>query len=690
MLRFLSHKRFFKQLILIFMLFTLGTVIGLGVPAALLIKRGMDTQLHTAIDQSNQTTLALFSYKNSQIKNLATLLVERPTLQSFLSESQDLEGLEAYLESFRENSGMDAISICIPGATLASAGDDSGKLLCEVDQFDSLKVVDDDVWLISTDVLTSEEFDSARVVVGVRAESILDEFNLQTGLDYVLFSDEKIFASSISENQKEISPEYLSSLEKYQIIPIAADNRALGSFMVAEISLPDQPGFDLIGLFNIDSTVALNRQLRNLILITLMCVSLVSALVAVLLSRRISRPLNYLAKSAVLLREGDLNTPLTTSSSTWEIDQLTNALEDARVGLKHSLDELNKDKIWIENLLNAIVEGIVTIDERSFITFASEGIERILDLDAATIMGRSIDDYFITPTGEDLFSQQIPGQNQGRRILVSMNGKESLLNVSASSFVPPEAGNATRALVIRDVTDEERIHKLIGEFMANITHEFRTPLTALSASVELLLDELPNLSNEEIGQLLHALNIGIIDLQSLIDNLIQAASIEAGRFKVNPQEVELSSIIVTGINTIQPLAKKHGLMINQPKEKQSFLVKADKRRTVQALINLLSNAIKHSPDGGIITVTTLILENEVLIEVQDEGQGVSSDRQAQLFNRFVAPISEKDFSEIGLGLGLSVVKAVVEAQGGKVGFKESEIGSAIFWFTLPLVKGRDL
>ena len=186
------------------------------------------------------------------------------------------------------------------------------------------------------------------------------------------------------------------------------------------------------------------------------------------------------------------------------------------------------------------------------------------------------------------------------------------------------------------------------------------------------------------------MNIGIIDLQSLIDNLIQAASIEAGRFKVNPQEVELSTIIVAGINTIQPLAKKHGLMINQPKEKQSFLVKADKRRTVQVLINLLSNAIKHSPDGGIITVTTLILENEVLIEVQDEGQGVSSDRQAQLFNRFVAPISEKDFSEIGLGLGLSVVKAVVEAQGGKVGFKESETGSAIFWFTLPLVKGRGL
>ena len=688
MLRFLSHKRFFTQLIFIFMLFTLGTVVGLGVPAAWLIKQGMDTQLHALIDQSNQTTLALFSNKHNQIRNLATLLVERPTLQEFLLETQEIEALEVYLEAFRENSGMDAISICDSDGSLAAAGDESAKRLCELDQFVAFQEVADDAWLLSTAALTGEDFDSTRVVVGVRAKSILEEFSQQSGLDYVLFSDGKVVANTSPGIEQEISSEITPSLETYQTIMIEAESGAMGSYMAAVVHLPDEGGFDLIGLLSTDTTIALNRQLRNLILITLVCVSLVGALLAVFLSRRISRPLNHLARSAALLREGDLMTPFTTSSSIWEIDQLTNALEDARVGLKHSLDVLSKDKAWIENLLNAIVEGILTIDERSTITFASEGIERILGLDASTIMGRPIDDYLITPPGEDLFSKQIPGQNQGRRIIISRNGRELLLNVSASTFVPPEAGNATHALVIRDVTDEERIHKLVGEFMADITHEFRTPLTALSASVELLLDELPNLSNEEIGQLLHALNIGIIDLQSLIENLIQAASIEAGRFKVNPQEVKLSDILLTGVNTIHPLAKKHGLTINHPKEKQFFLVKADKRRTVQVLINLLSNAIKHSQEGGIITITTLILEEEVRVEVQDEGQGVSADRRAQLFNRFAAPIPEKESSDIGMGLGLSVVKAIVEAQGGNVGFKESEIGGAIFWFTLPLVKGN--
>ena len=109
-----------------------------------------------------------------------------------------------------------------------------------------------------------------------------------------------------------------------------------------------------------------------------------------------------------------------------------------------------------------------------------------------------IDDILTTMPGEDRFSQQIPLIDQVRRIPVLIGENGVLLAVSRSEFIPPDAGNATTALVIRDVSDEERIHQLIGEFMANITHEFRTPLAALSASVELLVDQLPDLSPPEI------------------------------------------------------------------------------------------------------------------------------------------------------------------------------------------------
>jgi signal transduction histidine kinase len=236
------------------------------------------------------------------------------------------------------------------------------------------------------------------------------------------------------------------------------------------------------------------------------------------------------------------------------------------------------------------------------------------------------------------------------------------------------------------VTDEERIHKLMGEFMANITHEFRTPLTALSASVELLIDQLPTLSNEEVKHLLNSLDIGIVNLQALIDNLIEAASIEAGRFKVNPKPVELNTIIKAAMDTIQPLARKHQVQIIPPKQKQSFLVMADQRRTSQALLNLLSNAVKHSPERGNITIRTLLLKDTVMVEVHDEGAGVSPDFQTHLFNRFTSIDPEEESSDPGFGLGLSVVKAIIESQHGEVGFRNKDDNGALFWFTLPMVE----
>ena len=407
--------------------------------------------------------------------------------------------------------------------------------------------------------------------------------------------------------------------------------------------------------------------------------------VAVLVARRISTPLNQLAKSAASLREGDLQTPLKTPSNVWEIDQLSNALEDARISLKYSLDQLRQEKLWIENLMNSIVEGLVTVDDSFRITFASKSLERILGLDATLLPGKHLDDVFLPIPGESSFSQQMPESNQSCRIAVCKDDEEILLSVSASNALPAESGNATRALMVRDVSDEERVHRLVGEFMANITHEFRTPLSALAASVELLRDELPNLSVEETGQLLEALNIGIIDLQALIDNLIETASIEAGRFKVNPKAVELSTILSDAIKTVQPLILKKGLRLQMVDPQPSFLVRADRRRSVQALVNLLSNAIKHSPEKGHLSLRSLLLGEEVLLEIQDEGSGVQQEFQDQLFKRFASNESGQDLSTVGMGLGLSVFKAVIEAQGGQVGYRNSEGGGAIFWFTLPLV-----
>lgn len=685
-MKFLSSKRFAVQLILIFVIFTLGALVALGLPAALLLNRQNNLQIRALADQANQTGHALLNEKRSQLENSALLLIERPTLNQLLVEEQDQGKFGTYLAEFLRNATIEAIVICEAESALAFAGESGSTAMCQFEGESRFALVEGAAWMLARADWGGEPANHTYIVVGEQADRILENFKLQSGMDYLLIHDGQAAASTVDELSVRLEDEIDSGLSNNQRIKVEDVGGQSTVYHATILPMTGMQDFELVGLLDIESFLALNRQLRNLVWVAFLAVSLAGAVIAVFVSRRISKPLDQLARSAISLREGDLTTPLASSSKIWEMDQLTNALEDARVGLKHSIDQLRKEKLWIENMLNSIVEGILTLDEKNRITYVSKTIEAMLGIEMPHLLGRAIDDIFAAVEGEDEFSQQIPGENQSARISALLNAREALLQVSVSTFIPPDAGNATRAIVIRDVTDEERIHRLVGEFMANITHEFRTPLSALSASVELLVDQLPDLSTQEIGQLLHALNIGIIDLQSLIDNLIEAASIEAGRFKVNPRQVALGEITQASVDTVLPIVQKRGLEIIQPAIRQGFLVMADRRRTTQVLVNLLSNAIKHSPENGTVTIRSLMLENHVLIEVQDEGEGVAPERQLQLFNRFISAGSDHDLSLVGMGLGLSVVKAIVEAQGGKVGYKAGEPHGAIFWFTLPLVR----
>ncbi len=687
MVRWITAKKFAVQLILIFTLFTMGTVIMLGIPVTYLLGRQTEIQLRALLDQTNQTTIALFDNKINQLERVGSLITERPALRQLVFNGEDIELLIGYLEDFLANSGIDVIVLCVPSEVIAWAGVDDGVELCAPDVIHAFHTADSEVWILSRGELVNDNTREFHVVVGKLAISILGEFQTQSGMNYFLFDNGLSSVTTMPDIDDRALTGQFHELKHYQELILKENSAGDHTYMVARIPLPDQGSFELIGLMDIEALRVVNQQVRTVILATFLTVGVIGAFVAVLISRRISHPLNHLASSAMALRKGDLSTRLTKESDIWEIVQLTNALEDARVSLKHSLDQLRTEKAWIENLLDSIVEGIITIDEKNRVTYASEAIERILGKELAYILGHPVDDLFKPSSGENLFSHQIPDANQSRQIPVRIMDREVVLVVSASEFIPPDAGNADIALVVRDVTDEERVHRLIGAFLANITHEFRTPLSALAASVELLMEQVPSLSPDETMELLNVLKIGIIDLQTLINNLIEAASIEAGRFKMIPRPVLLSAILVEAVNTIQPIASKYGVSICLPKPKPAYLVNADQRRTIQAMLNLLSNAIKQSPANGKIFINTMLLKEHVVVEVQDQGGGVPNELHNKLFNRFTTHDLGKEFPQLGLGIGLSVVKAIIETQHGKVGFKNKEDKGAIFWFSLPLAKG---
>jgi len=249
-----------------------------------------------------------------------------------------------------------------------------------------------------------------------------------------------------------------------------------------------------------------------------------------------------------------------------------------------------------------------------------------------------------------------------------------------------------RNLWQRTLAELRQEKALTEHFLASVSHEFRTPLTAVAASVELLLDQVDELSSAELHELLATLHLGVLNLRKLVDNLLESASIESGRFRVRPRPANLGDIIAEAVTTMQPLLDRHGqrLAVDLPATIPGVL--ADPRRVVQVLVNLLSNASNAQralPDsaGRQITISAAVVSGgqTVQVLVADHGPGIPSARRTELLHgrRFAAASASADANApVGFGLGLSVVKAIVAGHGGQLGIDDRPGGGAVVWFTL--------
>lgn len=237
--------------------------------------------------------------------------------------------------------------------------------------------------------------------------------------------------------------------------------------------------------------------------------------------------------------------------------------------------------------------------------------------------------------------------------------------------------------VIENAAMPDDVRYPYSEFLAVISHEFRTPLAALKASIELLQREARSLSPQETDTLLGSLHLSVSSLQTLVDNLLETARIESGRFSLSRRVIAFNDVLAESLHIMQPLIdrRQQALTLSVP----FFVppVEGDPVRLVQVIVNLLSNACNYSPIGETIDLRLEVGAAELRLNVEDRGMGVPEDVRSQLFHRFVRRDTGMD--DAGVGLGLSVVKAIIEGHGGRVGVESRAGGGSIFWFTLPIV-----
>ena len=221
--------------------------------------------------------------------------------------------------------------------------------------------------------------------------------------------------------------------------------------------------------------------------------------------------------------------------------------------------------------------------------------------------------------------------------------------------------------------------------LSSVAHELRAPITALAAASEVLERDLQRFDGEQVRLMVRTIHVRALGLNALLDNLMCAGSISGGRFRVTPRATDLSAICVEAASAIEPMLSRRGQALRLPR--RALIVNADARRISQVVINLLVNASKFSPEGSTIELSFGSRGRFVRATVADRGRGFEGSARS-LFEAYTQ--GPGTVADRGVGLGLSIVRTIVEAHGGRVGARNRHGGGSRFWFELPAAMPADI
>ncbi|MCJ7722962.1 MAG: ATP-binding protein [Anaerolineales bacterium] len=683
---------FSSRLLLAFVAIIVITALLTGVPTYLAVHSELEDQAWARLSVGGKVTLTLLETEKVRLSNLASLASQRPTLQNLI-QLQEFEDLTPYLKIFQKDTDLDILMLT----------DQSGKVLAEgtlaipsmkpsSSQQPFFQVMDGTNPQMALLVSKPVQSDPARelyITVGIILDDgYMNNLAKESGFDQSLIINGNRIVTTIRGAPEAVSPEIYNLITTSGKTEMQVLNFDHSHYYVTLMPLPGTDD-DVIGISEValpmDDLVRSDQAALVLLILITVLVCAAASIIAGWFARRLTAPLKDLTGAAINISQGDFDTPIPIPAGPDEIVTLAAAFEKSRVNALLALEDLSQTKEWSDTLIQSVVEAIVTIDDEGQVTSFSQGAERISGWKRAKVLGLSINRVFPLVESKDKFTEHIPPFGSVNQVTVqTREGKEITLAVTSAQLKPPSGEEKQVALVLRDITEEDSARRLSSYFLANISHEFRTPLAALNASVELLLEEMNAMSLGEIAKLLNSIHLGVTSLQTLIDNLLESASMEAGQFRIRRHPTDLVGIVTEATRVMKPLLERRQQELSLDMPAKIPRVNADPTRLTQVLVNLLSNASKYSPMETTIALSWKTeRKTAIRITVSDRGPGIPQSERSRLFQRFVR-LGLEDRAQYGIGLGLSVVKTIVEAHGGEVGVDENPAGGSRFWITIPL------
>ncbi|HPC93965.1 MAG TPA: ATP-binding protein [Sedimentisphaerales bacterium] len=453
----------------------------------------------------------------------------------------------------------------------------------------------------------------------------------------------------------------------YVAVPIEEDGQAVA---VVRTAIPAT-----------DIDHALNRVYVAIVWAGLV-VALGAAFLSLLISRQISRPITQMKRIAQLFAQGQLNIRVPTAGAA-ELDELAGALNEMATQLQDRILTITQQRNEVKAILSSLVEGVLAVDSQGRIVSVNRAAAQLLNIDPAHVQGRHIEEV-LRNVGLQQFVRETLASDQPTEGDVSFPDEGGrFFHVHGAGLADPQAERGGAVIVLTDMTRIHRLENVRRDFVANVSHELKTPVTSIQGFVEALLDGGAG-DPEQRQRYLGIIAKHAERLNAIIDDLLSLSRLEEGAEKraIPFEDVPLRPVLETAIELASVRAEQKRIRVVLSCN-DSICARINAPLLEQAVVNLVDNAVKYSDEGTTVSIDVVQQNQETAICVTDTGCGIPSEHLARIFERFYVVDKSRSRKLGGTGLGLAIVKHITLVHGGHVSVESTPGKGSTFTLHLP-------
>jgi signal transduction histidine kinase len=438
-----------------------------------------------------------------------------------------------------------------------------------------------------------------------------------------------------------------------------------------------------------DKVTTYSRQSMYIFLIISTISVVIGFLVSMISLHKILQPLYSLRETMKAVKEGDLNqqAPIISNDEVGDLTSEFNNMTKRLLQFEQStLGQLLYEKNKSVTIVKSIADPLIVLDKNYKIILLNNACESVFNIKEADVINK----YFLEVINNgDLYDyissiyESNDKVSDKKIIYLNIDNKDYYYNIIVSKLTGSLDKITGLVVLFQNVTQLKQIEKMKSDFIATISHEFKTPLTSIMMGTNLFSNEMIGELNLKQKDIISTISEDSERLLALVNDLLNLSKVESGKSIFNIKPHSVIEIIENSVKIFMEQAKKQEVYLHYEKENNLQKVNVDLEKATWVLNNLISNALRYTSLGDEIVIDAFVNQNKMCISVTDTGIGIPKDYQEKIFDKFIQ-VPGQDSEAKGTGLGLSIAKEIVEAFGGEI-WCESTLGlGSTFIFTIPL------